>query len=130
MVKALPRIKKVFLNGALYGTGVLAVLGIFLLVRAQIQPGTVQSPNFGPPTDVDVDTGRIPCDWSGLQYKRFGPDYNPSGCGSDDERIAAAILVECTNGFVSGFSTGFAWYNVGPTCVSCNPATYACTMWN
>lgn len=124
MVTMLRRVKKIILDILSYLSGALALFGLILFVQAQIAPGTVKVPTFGPPIDVEVFP-KLTCNWNGVEYKRLGPTYNPCSSGNDCERICANIKVECRNGYVVSMGTGDSWYNVGPTPVSCGTS-----LWN
>src|SRR3989344_1215121 len=92
-------IKSIFghsiVRGMIMGFGVVIIFGAYVFVRAQVFPGAIQSPFFGPQDDdVTVPIGDIPCTWTGWERKRIACDNGGLF------RMCAGIEVFCDNGVV------------------------------
>ena len=83
------------LRGAVMGLGIVIIFGAYVFVKAQVLPGTIRSPFFGPQDeDVEANLGDIPCSWVDWERKRIVCENGGA------YRVCAGIEVFCDNGVV------------------------------
>jgi len=89
------------LRGAVMGLGIVIIFGAYVFVKAQVLPGTIRSPFFGPQDeDVEANLGDIPCSWVDWESKRIACENGGS------YYLCAAIDVYCDNGVVRDMRSG------------------------
>src|SRR3989338_11377048 len=110
---------KQFVIGLLIGAFGISVFGAYVFVRAQIAPGTITNPLFGPAVN-DVSRPGIRCSWAGTRNQDLGCDDSGAvkGCVN--------FSVTCANGVVTAINTGVGGQAQGGGSVDCVPPATAC----
>ena len=110
---------KQFVIGLLIGAFGISVFGAYVFVRAQIAPGTITNPLFGPAVN-DVRKSGIQCSWAGTRNQDLGCDSSGAveGC--------ANFSVTCANGIVTAINTGANSHAGAPGSTSCGAINTTC----
>ena|SRR3989344_7207260 len=99
--------------GLLVGAIGISIFGAYVFVRAQIVPGTIINPLFGPAiNDVAFQIG-VQCSWTGTRNQDLGCDASGAIEGG------VYFSVTCSNGVVTAINTGGG--DAGSGSYNCSP---------